>query len=220
MRDFTAKDVLEIYTRVRKKYPSRGLPHIWKLVKEEFEEYASSRTTGDIGQAWRNTSGKAFEVIVGRIIKNVLTKEKFTSRKVSVKSFNELDSSEIKDVSCQLKRRCSGTNVSTSYEPDIVVFKDHVPKIIISCKTSLRVRVSMDLFWSEKYRALGCKFVLVSAETVKKLGTCGEPKKVRALAEAIYDRLYIVGDMHYCDIVRPFRDIEGDMEKWLLAGSS
>jgi len=216
MRDFTAKDVLEIYTKARKKYPSRDLPHIWKIVKEEFEEYASSRTTGDIGQAWRNTSGKAFEVIIGRIVKNVLTKDKFTSRNVSVKFFKELIASEIKDVSCQLNRRCSGESVSTSYEPDIVVFKNGAPKLIISCKTSLRVRVSMDLFWSEKYRVRGCKFILVSAETVRKLGTCQEPKKVRALAEAIYDRLYIVGDMKYCSVVRPFRDIEGDMERWLL----
>ena len=209
-------DVIAIYEQMLAKGKAESFPDIWTKVSRVFYERARSMGIEYPDQCWKTVSGKAFEKITADFVSKIVHHRWFTNREITSSSWYRLTSDQRKLLSYQLERRCVGQRFDVSSEPDIVIFKQNRPKVIVSCKSSLRDRVNMDLFWAQLYREKGYIFTLVCAETTKSIGTCENPKKPRKLAEAIYDRLYIVnGDMEYCDVVKPFQDLEKDLMRWL-----
>lgn len=211
-------DIIGIYEVARNnKTEGQRFPDVWREVKKTFLELAQKENVSDPGQCWKTTSGKAFEKITVEFILEIVTRKEFRDQHISASSYYDLDSKEKKRLSYELVRKCTDDRIEISNEPDIVIFKNDRPRVLVSCKSSLRDRVSMDLFWALEYSRRNYKYTLVCAETSQAIGSCKKPKKPRKLAEAIYDRLYIVnGDMEYCDIVRPFHDIEKDLKHWLF----
>ena len=211
------KDVIGIYESLKRGDPSASFPDIWIKVKEKFMRVAKKRNISDPGQSWKTASGKAFEQITIIHISRIVSKKIFKEKNISAESWYKLSPEQKTRLSYELVRKCTDDRINVSNEPDIVIFKENRPKVLVSCKSSLRDRVNMDLFWALEYKRRGYVFTLVCAETSKEIGTCKEPKKPRALAESIYDRLYIVnGDVEYCEVVRPFSDIGEDLKKWLF----
>ncbi|MFC2161626.1 BsaWI family type II restriction enzyme [Acidobacteriota bacterium] len=211
------QDIMDIYDSLRAQDPSSSFPDIWKVVRTRFLSIARDKKVGDVEQSWKSTSGKAFEKITIQIILSIVGQIDFAGEGIEAFSFYDLNPDRKKRLSNQFRRKCTDEIVEISSEPDIVIYKNERPKVLVSCKSSLRDRINMDLFWSEMYRQQGLIFTVVSGETSKEIGSCENPKKPRQLAESIYDRLYIVnGDIDYCEVIRPFSDLEIDLRRWLL----
>ena len=215
--EFGANVVVEIYQEIAAGNPSQDFPDLWRQTKDRFTEMAKeSGKVVDTGQTWKTSSGKAFEKLAIAAVLGVLEGDELKSKNVEGKRWSELSKLQKVGLSHEMIRRCSDERILLSNEPDIVIHKGARPMVILSCKSSLRDRVSMDLFWAGKYREGGKRFVVVSAETSQSIGTHARPKKPRRIAECLYDRLYIVnGQTDYCEVVRPFSDLERDLIGWL-----
>ena len=212
----TADSIIQVFEEITKANSSMSFPDRWHKTKEIARTKLSNEKK-DFEQSWKSASGKAFEKIAISQVLKVLTKEIFIDSNVIAKRWFELTPDEKEDLEVQLRRKCGGDRVNISNEPDIVIFKSNKAKAILSCKSSLRDRVNIDLFWAEINSREGRKFLVVSASSTQELGTHKKPKKPRKIAECLYERLYIVnGDTDYCEIVRPFKDLESDLTKWFL----
>ena len=216
-KKFGVNKVIQLYNGILEESQGIPFPNAWEITKDAFTEAVEkSGENKDAGQTWKTSSGKAFEKIAIEAVLRILNKETFKGKNVEGKRWNELTLSQKDDLSQTMIRRCSGEKTPLSNEPDITILKNGRPEIILSCKSSLRDRVSIDLYWATEYAKGGKKFIVVSAETSETLGTHEKPKKSRLIAECLYERLYIVnGQTNYCKIVRPFSDLEKDLTTWL-----
>lgn len=213
----TANEIIKIYSAIKKKNNSFSFPNGWYKTKKEFMKIAPERGIKDPGQSWKTASGKAFELLAIRKVLDITSNKEFIQNNISVESWASLNLNQKRMLEYELIRKCCGERVSRSSEPDIIIFKKNTPKFLVSCKSSLRDRVNMDLFWALEYKKRGLIFTLVCAETSETIGTCKNPKKPRILAESLYDKLYIInGDIDYCEIVRPFSDLKKDLKRLLF----
>lgn len=211
------QDIIDIFHSIKEENPEASFPDVWRDIRVRFLELAGERGVGSPDQSWKSTSGKAFEKITIEIILEMVEQEEFIENGITASSFYNLNARKKQRLSHEFWRRCVDKKVYVSSEPDIVIYKNNRPKVLVSCKSSLRDRVHMDLFWSGLYQRQGIKFTEVCAETSAEIGTCRNPRKPRNLAESIYDRLYIVnGDIDFCEVVRPFSDLESDLRRWLF----
>ncbi len=188
----------------------------WKMVKKEVNERFSGNSR-DWEQSWKSASGKAFEAITVAEALNILRKKKFVAAQLTAKRWVELSADERNNLKIPLKRKCAGDRVYASNEPDIVIFKLGVAVAILSCKSSLRDRVSIDLSWARMNHDENRKFLVVTGAPASELGTHDAPKKPRELAECIYERLYVLDtDVDYCEVVQPLSSLEADIQRWYL----
>lgn len=216
-KTFGAREVMSLHGEIMRARPGTQFPDAWQETKAVFMTMiVKSGSDRDPGQTWKTSSGRAFEFIaVGEVLK-ILCNDEFKSKGIVGKRWSELTKGQKDSLSQTMIRRCTGDKISLSSEPDITIFKGDNPRIILSCKSSLRDRVSIDLYWATEYARAGRKFIVVSAETSESIGTHNSPKKPRKIAECLYDRLYIVnGQTDYCTIVRPFSDLREDLAVWL-----
>ncbi|KKR47095.1 MAG: hypothetical protein UT82_C0003G0009 [Parcubacteria group bacterium GW2011_GWB1_40_14] len=209
MDKINAIEIVKVFRSIEAANSSLDFAKKWHMVKDHFRNQLINSST-DFEQSWKSASGKAFEKLTIDQVLVILDKEEFKAQNIVAKRWSELTASEKDVMQVQKFRKCSNDYVSISNEPDITIFEGSVPKIILSCKSSLRDRVSIDLFWSQIYHERNLKFIVVSAES--KLGTHAEPNTHRKTAECVYEKLYIVnGNTDYCDVIRPFTDIESDL---------
>ncbi len=212
----TAVAIVEAFNLLAKNKPDISFQKKWKLVKDEVNKKFSANSR-DWEQSWKSASGKAFEAITVTEALLILKKKKFSKVQITAKRWFELSKTEKEDLQIPLKRKCGGDRVLASNEPDIVVFKGGVAVAILSCKSSLRDRVSIDLSWARMNQDENRRFLVVTGASASELGTHAEPKKPRELAECIYERLYVLDtDVDYCDVVQPLSKLEKDIERWYL----
>lgn len=211
----TADEIVKIFKQISLENAEMGFPEKWHKAKDVVR--SKTVATTDFEQSWKSSSGKAFEKIAIEQVLEILKKDSFINAAVRAKRWAELTGDEHRALEVPLTRKCSGDRIDISNEPDIVIYKGNRAMAILSCKSSLRDRVSIDLFWARVNADAGRKFLLVSAAPMEELGTHEKPKKPRKIAECVYERLYIVnGNTDYCDVVRPFRDIESDLMRWFI----
>ncbi|OGN03283.1 MAG: hypothetical protein A2655_00435 [Candidatus Yanofskybacteria bacterium RIFCSPHIGHO2_01_FULL_43_42] len=214
MGKITAQEIVDSFIAVKRTNPDFDFAKRWHAVKTELKNKQSDNST-DFEQSWKSASGKAFEKLTIDQVLAILAKPEFKDQGIVAKRWSDLTPAEKKTMEAQAFRKCSNKYVPISNEPDITIFKGAAPKVILSCKSSLRDRVSIDLYWAGVYQQKNLKFIVVSAES--KLGTHEKPNTHRKIAECVYEKLYIVnGNTDYCDIIRPFTDIETDLKNWFL----
>ncbi len=216
MNRLSAKLIIEIFKVVSKSNDSLSFSEKWKITKKKAKAHIRGSDV-DFGQSWKSASGKAFEKLAIKEVLDILDSKDFTDENIVAKTWHELTRSEKDELQVPLRRKCDNKRIYISNEPDIVIFKNNTAVAILSCKSSLRDRVSIDLYWHEVNQRENRKFLVVSAEPREKLGTHKRPLKPRRIAECVYERLYIVdGDTDYCKVVRPLKDIKGDLKKWFI----
>ena len=212
----TAVAIEEAFNLLAKNKPGISFQKKWKLVKDEVNKKFSANSR-DWEQSWKSASGKAFEAITVTQALLILKKKKFSDAQITAKRWFELSKNEKEDLQIPLKRKCAGNRVFASNEPDIVIFKRGVSVAILSCKSSLRDRVSIDLSWARMNQDENRRFLVVTGAPASELGTHAKPKKPRELAECIYERLYVLDtDVDHCDVVQPLSKLEKDIERWYL----
>lgn len=208
----SGQQIEDQYRLYKETHPESSFMEAWRDAKRHFRGTWTAND-GDFEQSWKSASGGAFEKIVIDRVLNLLTSE---FPEVVVKRFGEMSPQEKEDLQAKKWRKCANSYTEITNRPDIVIFKGSRPKVILSCKSSLRDRVSIDLFWAGVYQEKNIKFVVVSAES--NLATHDEPNTHRTIAECVYERLYIVnGDTNYCDVIRPFseEELRNDLTIWL-----
>ena len=215
MENIGATIIEERFNVLTSESPEMDFAEKWNTIKNQLRGELTNEM--DFEQSWKSASGKAFEKIAITEALTVLSDDTFTNRNIIAKQWKDLTSEEKQDMKVPFRKKCSGERIYLSNEPDIVIFRDNRSVAILSCKSSLRDRVSIDLYWSDVNRRENRKFLVVSAEPKSKLGTHDDPKKPREIAECLYERLYIVnGDTDYCDVVRPFSDLGDDLRSWFV----
>ncbi|HEY4504242.1 MAG TPA: BsaWI family type II restriction enzyme [Candidatus Paceibacterota bacterium] len=208
----TGQQIQDQYYNYKKEHSDSSFIEAWHAAKRHFRgEWTVG--DGDFEQSWKSASGGAFEeIVISRVL--ILLKTDFPN--VVAKRQAAMTTEEKAELHAKKWRKCANAYAEITNRPDIVIFKDGRPKVILSCKSSLRDRVSIDLFWAGVYQEKNIKFVVVSAES--NLATHDKPNTHRTIAECVYERLYIVnGDTDYCDVIRPFSEMElkSDLAKWL-----
>jgi type II restriction enzyme len=141
----------------------------WKDVLENFENisetYIRKKVQSESGykrnydQAWKSCKGKLYEYVVYEYIKEILKKKNISY--ISVKMEEELGESEKESVQIH--------NWDTIMpDTDLVLEKDSRILAILSCKTSLRERLTETAFWSYMLRTSSGKRVEIVFVTTNK----------------------------------------------------
>jgi len=141
----------------------------WKAVLENFENISEtyirkkvqskSEYKRNYDQAWKSCKGKLYEYVVYEYIKEILKKKNISY--ISVKMEEELGESEKESVQIH--------NWDTIMpDTDLVLEKDSRILAILSCKTSLRERLTETAFWSYMLRTSSGKRVEIVFVTTNK----------------------------------------------------
>ena len=122
----------------------------WKTVLEDFENISEKYIRGEVNsnlnykensfnQAWKSCKGKLYEYVVYNYIKEILEKNGISS--ISVNMENELENNEKSSIQIH-----NWDEIMP--DTDLVLGKNDKILAILSCKTSLRERLTETAFWS------------------------------------------------------------------------
>lgn len=165
-----------------------------KVQKEYISELERTHPNKNAQQSWRSVSGRFLELFVCRYISD-------RTNKIVKRESNVRDS-----VKNKLKINFGG--VAKLPDLDIVVYDDQENiDCIISCKTSIRERVSQTLFWKKMIEEqLDIGFYFVTTDSDDELL---EGRKWRPIIEDVMNATFILedGDDKMSDNIRPFDEI-------------
>ncbi|MFP3306762.1 MAG: BsaWI family type II restriction enzyme [Thermocladium sp.] len=126
----------------------------WKTVLEDFENVSEKYIRGDVksnsnykgnfDQAWKSCKGRLYEYIVYNYIKEILEKNGISS--ISVKMEDQLENNEKSSIQIH-----NWDEIMP--DTDLVLEKNDKILAILSCKTSLRERLTETAFWSNILKA-------------------------------------------------------------------
>jgi len=122
----------------------------WKTVLENFENISEKYIRGDVqsnlnyiensfNQAWKSCKGKLYEYVVYNYIKEILKKNSISS--ISVNRESELENNKKSTIQIH-----NWDEIMP--DTDLVLEKNDKILAILSCKTSLRERLTETAFWS------------------------------------------------------------------------
>jgi hypothetical protein len=218
MNDFNVQDVVAYVSANRAVDQGADFARLWR---ETVAHFRQEFTGLNFEQKWKSVGGKAFEHIVIGEAERILAKPDIAAMGLFSRRWAQLERQQKEEFAVPMFRKCANKEHRESNEPDIVIYQksdggDVVAKAILSCKVSLKDRVSIDLYWSDVYAKRNIKFLVVTANPRDELGSHDKPKKPRAIAECIYERLYVVdGDVtDYCSTVVRFSQLENDLTRW------
>jgi len=219
--------------------------HFWDLYKQygdygrawaELHDWYVTSGPGsqktDPDQSWRSSSGRAFEHIAVRLIHAEVSSGRLASL-IRIVRWDQLD--------CQIQRGILAEpvwpkgNITQSEiaesKVDVIALavENGRPYRIVSvysCKSSVAERYQQDLFWAEKIKGRGIKFcfVTIDEDFVRHATTviaAGAAKgKTLPLAQAVYDRIYLLTNETIITDSQVFRRVETvveDLDLWLKA---
>jgi type II restriction enzyme len=174
----------------------------WKAVLENFENISEtyirkkvqskSEYKRNYDQAWKSCKGKLYERVVYEYIKEILKKNNISY--ISVKMEEELGESEKKSVQIH--------NWDTIMpDTDLVLEKDSRILAILSCKTSLRERLTETAFWSymlSKSSGNSVKIVFITTNKDDEL----QHKNNRYIIQHIVDATLITNKEKYDQFIK------------------
>lgn len=219
--------VVEQYNQERRQ--GKSAREAWEAIKRRFLE---AYTSGDAGQAWKNYSGRALEEIVKREFDSQIIETSIGAR-VMVKRWEEMNNAplvkQILSETLWLRGELREPYLAESQVDFIAIeHQNNSPLRVLavySCKASLRERFQQDLFWTEKLRARGIRFCLITLDNdgvLQEAVAEGRLESKQAkMAAALYDRIYLLSDEPIQHFQRVFRTIDAlaeDLKRWWEAG--
>lgn len=205
----------------------------WTDLHEWSVTTGPGRQKSDPEQSWKSSSGRAFEHIATRIIVDQVSASRLASL-IRIVRWDEADHEIQHGILAEPvwpKGKIKEFEIVES-KVDVIalaVENEHPYRIVsvYSCKSSVAERYQQDLFWAEKIKGRGIKFCFVTidagfirhATTGHQSGAAGKGKTL-PLAQAIYDRIYLLADHPIVTDTLVFRKIEtviDDLELWLRA---
>lgn len=208
-----------------------GYAKAWSAAKIWFERRALTQGK-DPGQTWRPTSGRAFEHIAVSVIEDQVTSGSLASV-IRIVRWDELDQEIQHGILAEpvwpKGKITEFEMVESKVDVIALALENERPYRIVSvysCKSSVAERYQQDLFWAEKIKGRGIKFcfITIDADFVRHATTRGARAagkgKTLPLAQALYDRIYLLTDEPIVTDTQVFRDVEkvvDDLELWLKA---
>lgn len=187
--------------------------------------------TTDPEQSWKSSSGRAFEHIAVSVIEDQVTSGRLASV-IRIVRWDELDQQIQHGILAEPvwpKGKITEFEIVES-KVDVVALavENERPYRIVgvySCKSSVAERYQQDLFWAEKIKGRGIKFcfVTIDAGFIRHATTRGARAgkgKTLPLAQALYDRIYLLTNDPIVTDTQVFRKVEtvvDDLELWLRA---
>jgi type II restriction enzyme len=174
--------------------PWKNLNYHKSKVKNRYISNLEQEEPGkDAQQSWRSVSGQFLEIFVYKYIE--------TRTEKSVLFHLEL-TEEHKE---QLKLQFG--NERKLPDLDVVICRNDNVETIISCKTSMRERVSQTLFWKKVVEEqTDVRFYFVTTDSDDELS---EGRKWRPILETVMDRNFILEENKnkMSENIRPFNEI-------------
>lgn len=165
-----------------------------KVQKEYISELKQTHPDKNAQQSWRSVSGQFLELFVRQYISS--RTDKNVKREPNVRK-------EIKDTV-----RIDFGGVSKLPDLDIVVYDDRENvECIISCKTSIRERVSQTLFWKKMIEEqIDTSFYFVTTDSDNELS---KGRKWRPIIEDVMSGTFVLEDSDdkMSEHIRPFDEI-------------
>lgn len=185
------KEFLDLHSK------GSSFSEVWNILRDRYKT------------RWRSASGVAFE----KIIEDWLNSGELLRFGLRVMRGSKLPELAKKYITIPSKRKCLQQIVQLTPDRDLAVLnsKDSIVAML-SLKTSLRERLQETIFW--KLLLSQIRFVLVTPDMDKELGTCKKPRKARMLAECFLDGVYVVGDVDECPLVKKIEELPRDLIKW------
>jgi hypothetical protein len=208
-----------------------GYAKAWATAKVWFERRALTQGK-DPGQTWKTTSGRAFEHIAVRVIEDQVSTGRLAPL-IRVLRWDEIDHRIQRGILAEPvwpKGKITEFEIVES-KVDVIALalENERPYRIVSvysCKSSVAERYQQDLFWAEKIKGRGIKFCFVTIDpgfirhATTKGGRAGARGKTLPLAQALYDRIYLLTDASIVTDAQVFRAVEtvaDDLDLWLTA---
>jgi len=161
-----------------------------KKLRKIAEEYYSSPKS--VNQAWRSCKGKLYEFAVFNYIKSVVEENEFFRKHLSVEFGKN-----------QVVIR-NWTEIFPDLDIVITEQKTKKVKAILSCKTSLRERLTESAFWRREFEKIGLdsiKVVLVTTDKDNEL----KGEKNRYILLHVIDCTFITEPRKYQELIEVYR---------------
>jgi len=211
----------------------KSYPKAWASLYDWSLQQGQARSLGSPVDSWKSASGKAFEEIAIGIINDQVTNSRLRAL-IRILRWGQADPDMRRGILAEPvwpKGQIKEAEIAES-KVDVIavaVENEHPYRLVsvYSCKSSVAERYQQDLFWAEKIRGRGIKFCFVTidagfikhATTPRDTGTAGRGKTL-PLAQALYDRIYLLTDDPIVTEMQVFRKIEtvvDDLDLWLKA---
>ena len=203
----------------------------WHALQDWSEAEGAKRGLRNPGQGWNSASGIAFEEICVKIIKDRVA-ESSISHLVKVARWKDTPQEIRLGILSELVWLKGPTPKAETAESNVdvvAVLRDdsQITRVVsvYSCKSSVAERYQQDLFWAEKLKARGIRFCFATIDANFVNHATGrhpadDPTKAVILAQALYDRVYLVtGDAIVQNplVFKPIEDVSSDLDMWLKA---
>lgn len=221
--------LVEKFWELRPQYPSYSAA--WEALQEWSEEDGRRRGLRNPGQGWNSASGGAFELVSQKIIVDQVNASSLAQR-VRVTRGEETPQAVREGVLSELvwpKGQITQPERAESNVDVVAMLLDgQDPSRVISvysCKSSAAERYQQDLYWAEKLKARGIRFCFVTIDksllnhaTATRRGR--KPGKTVTLAQAMYDRVYLLTHLQVASNPLVFKTIDHvveDLNLWIEA---
>ena len=205
-------DLIKFYENKKESYGDNPYRNISNMLKEVKILHHNDFTGLDHGQSWRSFKGKNFEKLIEHIIV-----EEVHGLGLEMINGNHLGGTKGKGLSKELQKVRS--NLLIDYgefgkhlpDVDLVIYHPTTCKVIaiISCKITLRERISQTGYWKLKLHNQSAtkhiRVYFITLDEDKTLGAVEEGKhykKARAIVEMDVDGSYIMTENNVAETVK------------------
>ncbi|MDO8749699.1 MAG: BsaWI family type II restriction enzyme [Dehalococcoidia bacterium] len=229
----TPKDItgqlVEKFWELRPQYPSYSAA--WEALQHWSEEDGRRRGLQNPGQGWNSASGGAFERVSQKIIIDQVNTSPLAQR-IRVTRGDETPQDVREGILSELVwpkgQITQPERAESNVDVVAMLLNGEKPTRVISvysCKSSAAERYQQDLYWAEKLKARGIKFCFVTIDkSLLKHATTADrarkPGKTVTLAQAMYDRVYLLTQLQIVSNPLTFKTIDRvvqDLDLWIKA---
>ncbi|MDO8751822.1 MAG: BsaWI family type II restriction enzyme [Dehalococcoidia bacterium] len=219
----------EKFWELRPQYPSYSAA--WEALQHWSEEDGRRRGLQNPGQGWNSASGGAFELVSQKIIIEQVNASPLAQR-IRVTRGDETPLAVREGILSELVwpkgQITQPERAESNVDVVAMLLEGQEPTRVISvysCKSSAAERYQQDLYWAEKLKARGIKFCFVTIDkgllsyaTSTSMGR--KPGKTVTLAQAMYDRVYLLTHLQITSNPLVFKTIDHvveDLTLWIEA---
>jgi type II restriction enzyme len=130
----------------------------------------SEKAPRSIDQAWRNCKGALYEYAVCRALDEILTKDPYLASKIDIihgSKLNVNDNDNVDNIINNIKEQLFLKNWS-DIRPDtdfVIINKDCIKvAAVLSCKTSLRERLTETAFWARELKSKDIDVIFITTD--------------------------------------------------------